>query len=237
MRHCAAHCPWYRQPQWAILGSLGSSRGVLSILPRVCSACSRAGMGGPMPWKQPTCGGRGGARLELGGTIFLCYIQQSRPTRGRPGYIEGYTNPSITNGKPSRRPAVTAHMPHVPPEHPNSHSRSATASERLGFTLVTDGLRMLHVPPTGSRYYRGYPPGQKNSSPPPEAYRASGHIVKPLARHDHRFRSRQLCSLDNFGLTRFRSVLRTAHPENLALTFFTFDESSPSTCSPSVSKR
>jgi hypothetical protein len=117
-----------------------------------------------------------GARRSTtrGGVLFLCSIQQSRPTRGRPGHIESYANPSVTNGKPSRRPAVTAHMPHVPPEHPNSHSRSATASERLGFTLVTDGLRMLHVPPTGSRHYRGYPPGQKNSSPPPEAYRASG---------------------------------------------------------------
>ena len=32
-RHCAAHCPPCRQPQWAILGSLGRSRGVLSIPP------------------------------------------------------------------------------------------------------------------------------------------------------------------------------------------------------------
>ena len=104
-----------------------------------------------------------GARRSTtrGGTSFLCSIQQSRPTRGRPGHIESYPNPSVTNGKPSRRPAVTAHMPHVPPERPNLHSRSATASERLGFPLATDGLRMLHVPPTGSRYYRGYPPGQK----------------------------------------------------------------------------
>ena len=100
------------------------------------------------------------ARGTRGGTIFLCSIQQSRPTRGRPGHMESYPNPSVTNGKPSRRPAVTAHMPHVPPEHPNLHSRSATASERLGFPLATDGLRMLHVPPTGSRYYRGYPSGQ-----------------------------------------------------------------------------
>ena len=122
----------------------------------------------------------GAAEHDARGPTFLCSIQQSRPTRGRPGYIESYPNPSVTNGKPSRRPAVTAHMPHVPPEHPNLHSRSATASERLGFPLVTDGLRMLHVPPTGSRYYRGYPPGQKNSSQFPEAYRASAH-----RRHSH----------------------------------------------------
>ena len=87
--------------------------------------------------------------------------------------MESYPNPSVANGKPSRRPAVTAHMPHVPPERPNLHSRSATASERLGFMLVTDGLRMLHVPPTGSWYYRGYLPGQKKISQFPEGYRAS----------------------------------------------------------------
>ena len=63
-RHCAAHCPPCRQPQRAILGSLGRSRGVLSIPPSAGSACSRAGMRGPVPWKQPTCGGRGGARRE-----------------------------------------------------------------------------------------------------------------------------------------------------------------------------
>ena len=63
-RHCAAHCPPCRQPQWAILGSLGSSRGVLSIPPSAGSACSRAGMGGPAPCRQRTCGGRGGARRE-----------------------------------------------------------------------------------------------------------------------------------------------------------------------------
>jgi hypothetical protein len=110
-----------------------------------------------------------------GGLIFLCSIQQSRPTRGRPGHIESYPNPSVASGKPSRRPAVTAHMPHVPPEHPNSHSRSATASERLGFPLVRNGFRMLHVPLTGHRYYRGYPPGQKKISQFPEGYRASDH--------------------------------------------------------------
>jgi hypothetical protein len=108
-----------------------------------------------------------------GGLIFLCSIQQSRPTRGRPGHIESYPNPFLTNGKPSRRPAVTAHMPHVPPERPNLHSRSATASERLGFPLVRNGFRMLYVPPTGTRYYRGYPPGQKKLGQFPEGYRAS----------------------------------------------------------------
>ena len=131
-----------------------------------------------------------GARRSTtrGGTIFLCSIQQSRPTRGRPGHTESYPNPSVTNGKPSRRPAVTAHMPHVPPERPNLHSRSATASERLGFTLVTDGLRMLHVPPTGSRYYRGYPPGQKKISQFPEAYRASEVFCGPVGERLHRCR-------------------------------------------------
>ena len=45
---------------------------------------------------------------------------------------------------------------------------------------------------------------------------------------------RQLYSLDNFGFTRFRSVLRTAHLENLACspsspsTIFTFDFHLPS---------
>jgi hypothetical protein len=63
-RHCAAHCPWYRQPQRAILGALGRSRGVLLIAPSARSACSRTGMGGPVPCRQRTCGGRGGARRE-----------------------------------------------------------------------------------------------------------------------------------------------------------------------------
>ena len=108
-----------------------------------------------------------------GGLIFLCSIQQSRPTRGRPGHIESYPNPSVANGKPSRRPAVTAHMPHVPPERPNLHSRSATASERLGFPLVRNGLRMLYVPPTGGWYSWGHPSIQKKISQFPEAYRAS----------------------------------------------------------------
>ena len=62
-------------PQWAILGSLGSSRGVLSIPPSAGSACSRAGMGGPVPWKQPTCGGRGGARRE--GAQFFYALSSS----------------------------------------------------------------------------------------------------------------------------------------------------------------
>jgi hypothetical protein len=116
-----------------------------------------------------------GARRSTtqGGLLFLCSIQQSRPTRGRPGHIESYPNPSVTNGKPSRRPAVTAHMPHVPPERPNLHSRSATASERLGFTLVTDGLRMLYVPPTSSRYSLGCPPSQRKFLKTAEGYRAS----------------------------------------------------------------
>ena len=116
-----------------------------------------------------------GARRSMtrGGILFLCSIQQPRPTRGRPGYMESYPNPSMANGKPSRRPAVTAHMPHVPPEHPNSHSRSATASERLGFTLVTDGLRIPYVPPTGGRYSLGCPPSQQKLGKPTEGYRAS----------------------------------------------------------------
>ena len=121
----------------------------------LCCAVAKIYMRG-VQW---VCAGRG--------PIFLCSIQQPRPTRGRPGYIESYPNPFLTNGKPSRRPAVTAHMPHVPPERPNLHSRSATASERLGFTLVTDGFRMLRVPPTGSQYYRRYPPGQKKNQPIP----------------------------------------------------------------------
>ena len=108
-----------------------------------------------------------------GGLIFLCSIQQSRPTRGRPGHIESYPNPFLTNGKPSRRPAVTAHMPHVPPERPNLHSRSATASERLGFMLVTDGLRIPYVPPTGGRYSLDCPPSQQKLGKTAEGYRVS----------------------------------------------------------------
>ena len=119
----------------------------------------------------------GAAEHDARGLDFS--IQQSRPTRGRPGHIESYPNPSVTNGKPSRRPAVTAHMPHVPPEHPNSHSRSATASERLGFTLVTDGFRMLHVPPTGSQYYRRYPPGQKKNQPIPRGLQGERKTPNP----------------------------------------------------------
>ena len=119
-----------------------------------------------------------GARRSTtrGGTIFLCSIQQSRPTRGRPGHMKSYPNSSVTNGKPSRRPAVTAHMPHVPLERPNLHSRSATASERLGFMLVTDGLRIPYVPPTGGRYSLGCPPSQQKLGKTTAGYRASGNF-------------------------------------------------------------
>ena len=130
-----------------------------------------------VPLNRATCGGRGGARRE-GAEVFSSYalsMQQSRPTRGRPGYMESYPNPSATNGKPSRRPAVTAHMPHVhvPPEPPNLHSRSATASEQLGFMLVTDGLRIPYVPPTGGRCSLGCPPIQQKLLKTSGAYRAS----------------------------------------------------------------
>ena len=159
---------------------MGSSRGVLSIAHSAGSACSRAGMRGPVPWKQPTCGAR--RSTTRGGTIFLCSIQRPRPTRGRPGYTKSYPNPSVTNGKPSRRPAVTAHMPHVPPERPNLHSRSATASERLGFLLATDGFRMLYVPPTGGRYSLGCPPSQQKLLKTTEAYRASAPSSAPTSK-------------------------------------------------------
>ena len=69
--------------------------------------------------------------------------------------MESYLNPFLTNGKPSQRPAVTAHMLHVPLERPNLHLRSVTVSEWLGFTLVRNRFCMLYVPPTGSWYYTG----------------------------------------------------------------------------------
>ena len=149
MRHCATH---YRQPLWAILGSLHGQLSGSSFDPSQ-SLLSLQSRGDGRACAVETAYMRGARRSTTrGGLIFLCSIQQSRPTRGRPGYIESYPNPFLTNGKPSRRPAVTAHMPHVPPEHPNLHSRSATASERLGFPSVRNGFRMRYVPPTGSRY-------------------------------------------------------------------------------------
>ena len=54
----------------------GAARGVLSIAHSACSACSRAGMRGPAPCRQRTCGGRGGARRE-GAQVF--YALSSSP--------------------------------------------------------------------------------------------------------------------------------------------------------------
>ena len=46
-------------------------------------------------------------------------------------------------------------------------------SEQLGFTLVTDRLRILYVPPTGGWYSLGCPPSQQKLGKTAEGYRAS----------------------------------------------------------------
>ena len=79
-----------------------------------------------------------------GGSIYVCSFQQPRPTRNRPGHLKSYPNPFLTKGKPSRRPAVTALMLHVPPGTPN---RRLAASERLGFPLVIGTDSVLYMYP------------------------------------------------------------------------------------------